>query len=247
MRRTTLALMLIATGLGTTHAADNELTVVGGLDFGFKKLHLDTGASGNVFNPSFTTIIPNIALGYQSLYAILSYDKSLGADHRTTDSVVGGNPTSTTTDFSRTDSTATLGYRLGNSFSVFGGYTKGVNEFSQTSAVAILIVTDITYTETGPFVGASYTNNFGNKGSLGLSLAYAKLDSELKTVTHPNLGRSDTKGDNTGLSYGLTWSGTLNGSLGYRIGVKGIQYKMDEPVKITERYTNFFMGITNYF
>jgi hypothetical protein len=245
MRITMLVLMLIATGLGTVQAADNDMTIVGGLDFGFKRLHLDTGAGGNVFNPSFTTIIPNVAFGYKSLYGILSYDKSLSADKQTTDAA--GVPTATTLDFSRTDSTATLGYRLGNSFSVFGGYTKGVNEFSQTSAVVFLIVTNITYAEAGPFVGVSYTQTFGNKGSLGLSVAYAQLNSELKTVTHPSGASSDTKGDNTGLSYGLTWSGTLTGSLGYRIGVKGIQYKMDEPAKITERYTNFFVGIANYF
>ena len=249
MRRIALALMLVVAGLTGARAADSDMTVVGGLDYGFKRLRLDTGANGNVFNSSFTTINPTLALGYKSFYSILSYERSISSDARTTDSLIPPGPTatSTTTTYSRRDETATLGYRVTPWFNVFAGYTNGVNEFTQTSAVVVLIVTDITYSEKGPFAGVSFNTAIGNKGSLGLSVAYAKLDSELKSVTHPNLQSSSVTGDNKGLSYGLTWSGTLTGSLGYRLGIKETQYDMEQPARVKERYTSFFIGISNYF
>lgn len=248
MRQIVFALMLIVGSVGA-HAADSDTTVVGGLDFGFKRLRLDTGNNGNVFTPSFTTINPNVAIGYRSVYAILSYDKSISSDARDSEAVIPPGPTATATtlDYSRRDASATLGYRITPSFSAFLGYTNGVNEFTQTAAVLVLIVTDITYSEKGPFAGLSYTKSFGDRGSLGLSLGYAKLDSELTTVTHPTGATTKVDGDNKGVSYALTWSGTLTGSLGYRLGFKGTQYDMEEPSRVKERYTSFFVGITNYF
>jgi hypothetical protein len=244
MRRITIALALIAVGLGGASAAEGDVTVVGGLDFGFKKLHLDNGTNGNVFNPSFTTINPTVALGYKSFYSVLSYDRSIGSDAQTGEI---GTTTATVTTYSRRDSSATLGYRLNGSFNVFLGYTDGVNEFRQSTAALVLVVTDVKYSEKGPFAGASYTAAFRDKGTLGLSIAYAKLDSEFKTVRHPDSVTSDVTGDNKGLSYGLTWSGTMTGSLGYRLGVKETRYEMKEPGQIKERYTSFFIGMTNYF
>ena len=103
------------------------MTVVGGLDFGFKKLRLDTGSGAGVFNPSFVTINPNIVLGYSSFYASLSYDKSVSADPEI--GQLAGSTIATVTDYSRTDSTFTLGYRLNQSFNLFAGYTEGANKF----------------------------------------------------------------------------------------------------------------------
>src|SRR5712692_7609382 len=114
MRRLTLTLLLIAVGLGTAHGAESDVTVVSGLDFGFKDMRLDFTSATNKFNPSFVTINPNIGLGYKSLYASLSYDKSIRADPDT--GLIGS--TGFVTDYSRTDSTFTLGYRLNQSFSL---------------------------------------------------------------------------------------------------------------------------------
>src|SRR5712692_3002426 len=243
MRRLILTLLLIAAGLGTAHGAESDVTVVGGLDFGFKKLRLDTGSGAGVFNPSFVTINPNIVLGYSSFYASLSYDKSVSADPEI--GQLAGSTIATVTDYSRTDSTFTLGYRLNQSFNLFAGHTEGANKFNTTVFGGGLIAID--YTEKGPFAGVAYTKTFGDKGSLGMSIGYAKLDGDLKVDIPPNVEFFRAKGDTTGLSYGLTWSGPLTGSLSYRVGVKAIRYEMKDPVDLTERYTNFFFGIMNYF
>lgn len=250
MRRITLVLVLVATGMGAAHAAESGVTVVGGMDFGFKQLSLDTGGGGDTFSPFYVTINPNIVLGYKSFYAGLSYDKSISADPETgqAPSSIGPVPTATILDFARTDSTFTFGYRLNRSLSLFTGYTKGANEFTETRFDVTLIVTDIEYTTTGPFAGVAYSKTFGDSGTLGLSIGYAKLDGKLKFTVQPGAASSgDVKGDATGISYGLTWSGPLTESLGYRIGVKGIRYEMEDPADITERYTNIFIGIVNYF
>jgi len=131
MRRQILTLILIAAGLGTAQAAEDNVTVVGGLDFGFKDMRLDFASADDVFNPSFVTINPSIVLGYKSFYAGLSYDKSISADPAT-----GLEPASNSgfvTDYSRTDSTFTLGYRLNQSFSVFAGHTNGASKITVTT------------------------------------------------------------------------------------------------------------------
>ncbi|HLQ27006.1 MAG TPA: hypothetical protein VK138_14160 [Acidiferrobacterales bacterium] len=261
MRRLTLTLLLIAVGLGTAHGAESDVTIVSGLDFGFKDMRLDFTSASNVFNPSFVTINPSIALGYKSFYASLSYDKSISADPSTgqaLDMTSGAPiPTATITDYSRADSTFTLGYRLNQSFSLFAGYTQGASNFTETRVVTTpavpspsittLIVTDVEYTETGPFAGVGYSKTFGDKGTLGLSIGYAQLDGELQVAVHPGTKVTRFKGDTTGLSYGLTWSGPLTGSLGYRVGVKATKYQTKDLDDLTERYTSFFLGITNYF
>jgi hypothetical protein len=246
----TLVLILIAIGTNAAHAAVGDMTIVGGMDFGFKQLRLDTGDGRNTFSPFYVTINPSIVLGYKSFYASLSYDKSISSDPETGQGTgpVTGNPTATTLDFAREDSTFTLGYRLNQSFNVFAGYTKGANEFTDIRADVVLIVTDIEYTTTGPFAGVAYGKSFGKKGTLGLSIGYAELDGELRFTGRPSAGGStDVDGDVTGLSYGVTWSGPLSESLGYRAGVKATRYKMEDPGDITERYTNIFFGIVNYF
>jgi len=261
MRRLQLTLILIAAGLGTAQAAENNVAVVGGLDFGFKDMRLDFASAGEVFNPFFVTINPSIVLGYKSFYAGLSYDKSISAEPSTGQALDMTSgvpiPTATITDYSRADSTFTLGYRLNQSFSLFAGYTQGASKFTETRVVATpppppptittLVVTDIDYTETGPFAGVSYSKTFGDKGTLGLSIGYAQLDGDLKRSILPGTNVARLKGDTTGLSYGMTWSGPLTGSLGYRVGLKATQYKTKDLDELTERYTSFFLGIVNYF
>jgi hypothetical protein len=242
MHRQIIALALVVVSVGTARADEDSLTVVGGMDFGFKKLHLDTGSGAGAFNPSFVTINPNVTLAYNSFYAILSYDRSISAEPET-----GGTSSATVTDYSRTDSTFALGYRLNPSFNLFVGYTEGVNRFVTTTANVILIATDTTYTEKGPFAGASYTRAFGDTGNLTLSAAYGWLKGDLKVDVRPGSGSGSVTGDTKGLSLGLTWSGPLTGSLGYRVGLKGTWYEMKDPITIKERYTDLFVGILNYF
>ena len=259
MRRITLALVLVASSFGAA-AADGEMTVVGGFDFGFKKLRLDFDRADNAFTPSFVTINPNIGWSYDSFYASLSYDKSISAE-----STSGVDPTfglGTKTDYSRADSTFTLGYRINPSFSLFAGYTHGVSKFNVTGTRLIVTdpntnppevelftnVTDIEFKETGPFAGAAFNVTFSNQSTLGLSIGYAKLDGELSRRSQPSAATDfEVNGDTEGFSYGLTLSGPMTGSLGYRLGLKSTRYETDDLNGLTESYSSIYLGVMNFF
>lgn len=199
MSRKMIALLMAVLGASVAHADDGEMTVVGGIDLGFKKLMLDTGA-GDKFSPSFMTVNPNIVLGYKSVYAGLSYDSTVHAEHgmeRDQSSGLGY-----TFDYDRSDTTFTLGYRLNQSFALFTGYTEGKNTFFLELPAVVLNGKKIDYKESGPFAGISYSATFGSKGTLGLSVGYAKLNGELTTVVFPSGVTGSVTGDATGYSYG---------------------------------------------
>lgn len=246
MRRTALILILIATGVTTAHAAGNDGIIVGGFDFGFKTMHLDPRNGGSVLDTSYVSVNPSVAWAYRSFYTTLSYDRSVSSDPSPGQTATA-TATATLMDFSRTESTFTLGYRVNDAFNLFVGYTKGANHFTQTAAAVVLAVSAIDYSETGPFAGVALNVNFRDKGNLGLSVGYAKLDADLKIFTRPSDVGTEVTGDSTGLSYTLSWSGTLTGSLGYRVGAKVTHYNMEDPGDVSERYAGFFVGITNYF
>jgi hypothetical protein len=249
MRRLLPALLLVMSGLNTAHSDQSDVTIVGGLDFGFKKLKLDTGDDqGRDLRNTFITLSPNIGVAYKSFYATASVEQSIQSPTQV--GTEGNGTTANLQEFSRSESTLSFGYRLAPSFSVFGGFTKtGIDVVETTTESNNLKAKQITYVEHGPFVGASYNKSFGDKGTLAVSVAYAALDSRIKFVDHPGgVDLEQTQdGDNTGLSYGLTWSGSLTGSLGYRLGLKAVRYEMESALGLEERYVNFFFGISNYF
>jgi hypothetical protein len=249
MRRVIQGVLLVLVSLNPAHSAESDVTVVGGIDFGFKNLKLDTG-SGSILASDFITINPNVGLSYDSFYAITSLDKSISVQPGVD---TGGNGAATVLDFSRTELTFTLGYRISPAFSVFTGYTKGRNEFVETSTefpggTTVFTATEITFTQSGPFFGIAYSQAFSDKGTLAMSVGYAALDAELNFLRRPSGNTSgSTRGDSTGISYGVTWSGSLTGSLGYRVGAKSTRYEVEDEEAIVERYTAYFIGISNYF
>jgi hypothetical protein len=247
MRQLILALILVTAGLAAAHADESDFLIIGGVDFGFKRLKLDVNGARSSFSPSYVSVNPTIVLSYKSFYAGVAYDKALSAGSGSDDVQGPTGPVASTLDFSRADSTLTAGYRLNPSLSVFVGFANGTSTFTQTTFDTTITVIRTTYAETGPFVGVAYTSAFGDKGSLGLSVAYARLNGELHTITRPGSILFDANGNASGLSYGVTWSGSLTGSLGYHVGVKATRYTMHDPIGITERYTNIFVGVSNYF
>src|SRR3982074_1527737 len=148
MRQSILALILVATGLPTAHADESDLTVIGGVDFGFKRLKLDVNGARSSFGPSYVSVNPTIVLSYKSFYAGVTYDKALSAGSGSDEVQGATGPVASTLDFSRADSTLTAGCRLNPSLSVFVGFTNGTSTFTQTTFDTTITVTRTTYTET---------------------------------------------------------------------------------------------------
>jgi len=252
-------------------ATADDVLVVGSLDFSYKELTLTPG-SGTPFTTTLSNINPAATIAYKGFYASLGYDRSLGSQ---TTTEIRDNGLANSIDMSRSDIVFTLGYRVFDFLNVFAGWlhgdtaahTQGLrNENFGGPDVLVYSIQDISYIEQGPFAGVSLSHTFGNKGSLSFSVAYAALNGELTTsnsyvevLLAPGAGSHFdyfvAQADVQGLSYSLVWTGTLTGSMNYRVGAKYTSYRgdsianesgrIDEGIK--EKYTTFFVGLSNYF
>lgn len=123
------------------------------------------------------------------------------------------------TSVERQDLTLTFGFLPMKGLSVFAGYTVGEmkDDFNGNF-----------HEDKGPFIGAGYSFAIQNS-SLGLTLAYANLDGEIRTDgAVPGSDPIPTaSGDTTGISLGVTWSGPYRGDIGYLIGLRLRRYDFD--------------------
>jgi hypothetical protein len=136
------------------------------------------------------------------------------------------------TELDRFDFSLTLGYRVWEGLSVFSGYKYSEFDLDSQEYNFLLNNKDQNYVEEGFFIGSSYAWQFGTKGSLSLSLAYAYLDTEFSegniAKEPPPLGYTYEEfayhGNSNGLSYGAQWSGRLINQWVYTVGLKYQSY-----------------------
>jgi len=242
------------------NAASSDAVIAGGIDIAFKTLDLKPGNSE--LKTSMTSVNPNLAFGYGRFYVSAAYDKTLTSEPRT--EVQQGTNYATTDQLSRSDIVLTVGVRVFDFLSVFAGWLQGDSNFNLTGVrnyspggPAYTII-EGNYLEKGPFAGLAFSHSFGNKGSLAATIGYAILDGEISqtnyaqfTAIPPVITSNSDDGQVKGLSYSLIWTGPLSGSLNYRVGVKYTHYNGEEIFQtdggIEEKYTSFFLGITNFF
>jgi hypothetical protein len=251
-----LPILLLSLG-GPAQAADSEVTVVGALDFAFKDLSIQPGR-GSELETSLVTISPGLTWAYGRFYTSVSFDKSIDAANVT--QISDAQPSSIT--MSRSDITATLGFRVTDYLSIFAGWLKGdtaAHIVGYRSAPFppgnVFFTQDISYIEHGPFAGFAISHAFGDKGSLSFAAAYASLSADFtETVNYATdpmtIRYTPASTESKGLSYGLTWTGPLTGNLNYRLGAKLTRYDGEDipnSEAIDEQYTVYFLGISNYF
>lgn len=135
-------------------------------------------------------------------------------------------------ELDRFDINLTLGYSVWKGLSIFSGYKYTEFELDSQESNFVLGDKDQNYVEEGFFIGSSYAWQFGTKGSLSLSIAYAYLDaefSESNVNTEPppfgfTFGEFNYDGSSNGLSYGARWSGRLVDQWLYTVGLKYQSY-----------------------
>lgn len=235
--------------------ADNDLTVVPKIGFSYKTVELATSGGRKDFAPLFITLDLGMTLAYRSFYVSFSYDSSIKDDvtHNTTPSG-SGTPDDSIVYSSRVDGAATIGYNAWRGLTVFGGYkygeSKGLGFADATGSVENF---ENRLISNGPFLGASYSFRFQDKGSLDLSVAYAIMDGESKYASAST--RVVQQGDETGFSYGIAWSGALSETAGYTVGLKANRYTFDadplsgstEDPDIDEIHNIFYLAVQKYF
>jgi len=269
MHRRCLLLIVLSSLAVTANAAD-DFAVVGALDFAYKDLSLKAPGSGDggetEFRSTLTTINPGVAVAYKRAYVNVNYDKSVAPGESAL--IDEGLPQSLS--MTRSDLVLTLGYRVFDFLSLFAGYLSGdigvlINgqKYIDGTSNAVAFLQDTRYKESGPFAGIALSHQFGNKGLLSVSVAYASLNGDLEQTQY--FGQFDNGGpvippssrtemlkiDVRGLSYGLSWTGALSGSLSYRLGVKVTNYNGEFPIvgarDITENYIWYYLGLINAF
>jgi hypothetical protein len=178
---------------------------------------------------------------------------------------------------SRKDLDLTLGYRMTKNWSLFAGYKYGKTEMTfmprdideeivenqETQDTAEF--TDESYSQKGPFVGASYSWQFEKAGRLSVSLAYASLDAtnnfsantdeeeEAEELTEFDDLTGQIKGDTKGFSYGLSWTMPLSSNLLFQTRFKINDYQQDIVVEgesfknIDENFVTLHVGLAYVF
>jgi len=274
-------IVIVALGLNNPASAESwSVTVAPSLDFSFKQSNFSlNGAATDLFvKPTYSAFVPSLAVSVGPIYVVASYETPMAVWQDTSLNVDTDLYKHTT--FSRSETVLTLGYRLPWSVNVFAGYLHGRSTQSEVWNLTYFDganwqhgtwPTTYNFDERGYFVGASYVQVFGNRGTLSVSGAYGKMDGNFDVRDYDGTADPSTwvsthsqyLSTSPGYSLGLGWTGPLSGSLVYRAGVKFTKYVFDtdtlirstgagtavgpSTTSITEEIFTFFIGIGNYF
>jgi len=184
----------------------------------------------------------NLGIGYKNF----SIDVSAQQSDSVKDGLFSeksGLRTDITADLSRTDYAVNVGYKIrtsellnkllfigddgsGDSLSFFTGYKMSQSEITEldrrTSGSGIFFKHYTQFETTGPFLGMAYGRPIGERSNVGISLAYAWLDTDYTST------RQAVTADSTdGLTVSLKWSFSLTRNWTYSLSIDGYRYKMD--------------------
>ena len=174
---------------------------------------------------------------------------------------------------SRDDIDLTIGYRISNNWTLFGGYRYGDTSIEFTprdadSEDGLLAITNETYEQKGPFIGISYSWRFERAGILSFTTAYALLDA--KNDFSANIDDDEEEGeldeeiefdditgrvtgDTQGFSYSVSWTMPVSSNLVFQTRFKVNDYQQDILFNnmqfdgIDERFTSLHVGLAYVF
>jgi hypothetical protein len=249
------------------NAFDN-VRVVTGLSLGYSDFSFPEKLDHNISFPSAN--IP-IALTWDNWQLSLNASTTLADADIAEEEDIG--------EASRKDLDLTLGYRIGKNWSIFSGYKYGKTDMrfiprdldeieeddEEEESQDIPELSNESYSQKGPFIGASYSWQFEKAGRLSLSVAYAYLkatnnfsantdeeEEEDEPAEFDDLTGQVT-GDTKGFSYGLSWTMPLSTNLLFQTRFKVNDYQQDIIVDdarfndIDETFTSLHVGLAYVF
>jgi hypothetical protein len=131
----------------------------------------------------------------------------------------------------RTEGALTIGTQIFGGMSGYLGYKYGASSGTGNGGEAGNEAngTTLTFTENGPFAGASYGMMLFNKGIISFNVALAYLfghvDAESKLFPQFNLDADSTT---IGLSGGVAWKSRLTDKINYSLSLDGTQYRFGD-------------------
>jgi long-subunit fatty acid transport protein len=248
-----------------------DLRVVTGISLGYSDFTFPEKLDHNISFPSAS--VP-IALTMNNWQLSLNASTSLADADIAEEEDLG--------QASRKDLDLTLGYRLNKNWSLFGGYKYGKTSMTfiprdfgeeedeevqeESPPQNATGITDESYLQKGPFIGASYSWQFEKAGSLSLSIAYAYLDATNNFAANTDEEEEDeeelaefddltgrVKGDTQGFSYALSWTMPLSSNLLFQTRFKINDYQQDIVVDeqrfkdIDETFSTLQIGLAYVF
>ena len=223
---------------GDADAEESDFTIVPGVSYGYKNATFDI--TNIEFFPEFISLDTSLTLVSDKFYISANYDSSIKDDLQ----VLG----TTAISFSREDYAVAAGYGVWKQVSLFAGYKSGKTEVITINQFGTDPNEENKFEEDGPFFGLSVSHNLSDISTLGMSIAYAKLDGSVTT------SGGKAEGDTTGLSVGLNLSGSLSETVDYQVGLKAIRYEFyhdtppaSEDVSSDLDFDILTIGVKRYF
>lgn len=239
----------------------NEAPVrfIGGLSWGFTELTFDEKLDADV---AFNTLTATGALSRGKIYSSLSLSGSLATENISEEDEIG--------TARRADIDLTFGYRTDGRWSVFGGYRAGSTDIDFTIRDTTINQSEF-YRENGVFAGVSYSHSLGRSGSLSISAAFSRYETDLKftagfdeeedeeeqeSEAEEAIEFDDIEGRNSGkangISLGLSWVVPLEKSIAlnaqYKINLYDLEVRTDDNVfKPVQRLVYFNLGLLYVF
>lgn len=246
--RTALAGAILATTV-TVHAQD--ITFVPRVEVGITQYTNEffdaPAAPGLDIDTTFQVIAPGLRLGgtmiFDRLYIDSYYNLTAEAKDEVTYAEIG---VSEEYSGDRTEFNATVGYNLGAGFTGFLGWRQ-----SEIDGRGAAQNSRLNFEHDGFFVGGAYGIPIGERGSLSLSTAYARLDADLNLLF---LGIQDIRnnGDGDGFKLGATYRSVLTEEWSATFSVDYFRYRYDmtDPLgeyTVEERDIQMRVGLSRRF
>jgi hypothetical protein len=177
--------------------------------------------SGAIFNGNIGTLILGGNYSRGKFFSSISLEQSWKDDVSRLD-------TDVLLFLERNDYALTFGYLVKPNVSVFGGYKYGETVVNGVAIPPQTGANDISFIESGLFLGFSYSKIVTDKSILGFSLAYANLNAKTENRIDPfggpGTGPASADGDADGLSLGVNWSYQLSEATSLNLGYKINRY-----------------------
>lgn len=234
MKRRASILSILFCSLSAPVAAE-EIFIIPNAFISQRNFQYSVGSGG------VSGIIQSLGVGltgtYQRFYMDVTVEKNLRPSQESTTNLLFTD----TVDFEREDLSASVGYGINESVSIFTGYKYGRTTIS-ARAPSPFVGETISLQGRGGFIGAGGGWQVKDWGFLSFSAAYARLGAD-----YDDLVVHRTHGSATGTSLGVKWKAQLTKQWYYDVSVLRHDYYYQHfnriSSNISEQILSFRLGI----